>query len=286
MMQKGFGAAKKVMMVGIDGMDPLYTRKLLAEGKLPNFQKFLARGTTTKDMGMMGVLPAYTPPSWCTLATGAWPGTHGITDFWNHKRGDELSKLSLGFNSTLCKVDYAWDTFAEEGKKVIVYGWPTSWPPRNSNTIMIDSSGVHPFLANKVDYEKFIDCRAGDFPVQFIPHDNNDSGAECFVTEDIQELEFKPTMPAERNQIIGEKGGEDDNIGGKYDLVKAPIKPSSGWANAPANAMETVIVVNTGRTRRYVLIMTAHTTIGCSSIKIKNRKCYWAKLRLATGWTM
>ena len=254
MMQKGFGAAKKVMMVGIDGMDPLYTRKLLAEGKLPNFQKFLARGTTTKDMGMMGVLPAYTPPSWCTLATGAWPGTHGITDFWNHKRGDELSKLSLGFNSTLCKVDYAWDTFAEEGKKVIVYGWPTSWPPRNPNTIMIDGSGVHPFLANKVDYEKFIDCQAGDFPLQFIPHDNNDSGAECFVTEDIQELEFKPTMPAERNQIIGNEGGEDDNIGGKYDLVKAPIKPSSGWANAPANAMETVIVINTGRTRRYVLI--------------------------------
>lgn len=34
-MQKGYGAAKKVMMLGIDGMDPLYTKKLLAEGKLP-----------------------------------------------------------------------------------------------------------------------------------------------------------------------------------------------------------------------------------------------------------
>lgn len=40
MMQKGYGAAKKVMMVGIDGMDPLYTKKLLAAGKLPNFQNF------------------------------------------------------------------------------------------------------------------------------------------------------------------------------------------------------------------------------------------------------
>ena len=137
--QKGYGVADKVLMIGIDGMDPLYTKKLLQQGKLPNIAEFIKRGTTTKDIGMMGVLPAYTPPSWCTLATGAWPGTPGITDFWNHKSGDPLNKLSLGFNSNLCKVDYAWDTFAKAGKKVIVYGWPTSWPPRDTeNTIMVD----------------------------------------------------------------------------------------------------------------------------------------------------
>lgn len=255
-MQKGYGAAKKVMMLGIDGMDPLYTKKLLAEGKLPNIETFLKRGTTTKDMGMMGVLPAYTPPSWCTLATGAWPGTHGITDFWNHKIGDPLNKLSLGFNSNLCKVDYAWDTFAAAGKKTIVYGWPTSWPPRSTeNLTMVDGSGVHPFLAGKVDFEKIIECTEGDFPAQFIDHDNNDSGNECFVTEEVQDLEFKPRMPGERTEIIGETGGEDDNIAPKHDIVKAPIKPATGWANAPAGAKETVILINSGRTRRPVLIL-------------------------------
>ena len=255
MMQRGYGAAKRVMMVGIDGMDPLYTRKLLAEGKLPNIQKFLDRGTTTKDMGMMGVLPAYTPPSWCTLATGAWPGTHGITDFWNHKRGDALNKLSLGFNSALCKVPYAWDTFAANGKKCLVYGWPTSWPPRSAdNILMVDGSGIHPFLANKVDYEKFIECRKGDFPVKIVPHDNNDSGAECFVTEEVADLEFKPVMPMQTAQLIGEAGGEDDNISGKYDWIQAPIKPATGWAKAPAGALESVIVINTGRSRRHLLI--------------------------------
>lgn len=92
---------------------------------------------------------------------------------------------------------------------------------------MIDGSGVHPFLANKVDYEKFIECQKGDFPVKIVPHDNNDSGAECFVTEEVDELEFKPIMPGERTQIIGETGGEGDNIGGKYDWIQAPIKPAS-----------------------------------------------------------
>ena len=155
-MQKGYGVAQKVLMIGIDGMDPIYTKKLLDAGKLPNISKFLQQGTTTKNLGMMGVLPAYTPPSWCTLATGAWPGTHGITCFWNHKVGDPLNKLTLGFNSNLCKVDYIWDAFAQQGKKTIVYGWPTSWPPRDTeNTIMVDGSGIHPFLSSETDFEKW-----------------------------------------------------------------------------------------------------------------------------------
>lgn len=255
-MQKGYGIADKAIMIGIDGMDPLYTKQLLAEGKLPHIAEFVKRGTTTKDMGMMGVLPAYTPPSWCTLATGAWPGTHGITDFWTHTAGDELSKLRLGFNSELCKVEYAWDKAAEQGKNVLVYGWPTSWPPRSTeNLTMVDGSGVHPLLASKVDYEKIIDCKEGDFPLQFIDHDNNDSGAECFVTEEVDDLEFKPRMPSESNNLIDDKGGEDDNIGGKFDQVISPIKPATGWADAPADAKEVTILINTGRTRRQLLIL-------------------------------
>lgn len=255
-MNNSYNAAKRVVMVGIDGMDPLYTKQLIKEGKLPHIEEFLKRGTTTKDMGMMGVLPAYTPPSWCTLATGAWPGTHGITDFWNHKSGDELSKLSLGFNSKLCKVEYAWDKVAEAGDKVIVYGWPTSWPPRTKeNMMMVDGSGVHPFLLNKVDYEKIITCSEDAVSVRFISHENNDAGAECFVTEEVEDLEFKPIMPSDIDNVIQGSGGEDTHIGAKYDKVFAPIKPASGWANAPADAKETVIVINTGRTRRPMLIL-------------------------------
>ena len=120
---------------------------------------------------------------------------------------------------------------------------------------MVDGSGIHPFLAGEFDYEKIIECTEGDFPAKFISHDNNDSGSECFVTEEVQDLEFKPRMPGERTAIIGETGGEDDNIKPKYDVVKTPIKPAKGWANAPENAKETVILINSGRTRRPVLIL-------------------------------
>lgn len=257
-MQKGFGAANKVLMVGIDGMDPIYTQKLLDEGKLPNIENFLKRGTTTKNLGMMGVLPTYTPPSWCTLATGAWPGTHGITCFWTHTAGDPLSKLSLGFNSKLCKVDYIWDAFAAQGKKSIVYGWPTSWPPRDTeNTIMIDGSGIHPFLSSEVDFEKVIECKESEKTVRFISHADNASGAECFVTETIEEHEFQPIsfMASEMDNVIGSEGSERDNFDCRLDQVFAPIKPATGWANAPENAKESVYLVNAGVERRYILIL-------------------------------
>lgn len=168
-MQKRLWRSKQSDDVGYRWYGPIVYQKISAEGKLPNIEKFLKRGTTTKDLGMMGVLPAYTPPSWCTLATGAWPGTHGITDFWNHKSGDPLNKLSLGFNSNLCKVDYAWDTFAAAGKKLSYSAGLLPGRQKAPKILLwIDGSGVHPFLAGKVDFEKIIECTEGDFPAQFM----------------------------------------------------------------------------------------------------------------------
>ena len=252
-MSKGYGVTNKVIMIGIDGMDPLYTQGLLSQGKLPNIKKFIERGTTTKDLGMMGALPAYTPPCWCSLATGAWPGTHGITDFWNHKSGDSLSKLTIGFNSNLCQTEYIWDVFAKNGKKAIVFGWPTAWPPTNEDSIYVDGSGIHPFLTEQVDYEKFFEFNEGDFPYHIVPHDYDDSGADCFVTEEVQEKEFQLHKTS---GIVTEDNSEDQNIGGEnYDLITGPIKNANGWANAPEGAKEALLTINSGTLRRYILIL-------------------------------
>ena len=283
-MQNGYGVAQKVMMIGIDGMDPLYTKTLLAQGKLPNIKKFLERGTTSRDMGMMGALPAYTPPAWCSMATGAWPGTHGITDFWNHKSGEPLNKLTIGFNSSLCKAEYIWDAFARGGKKSIVFGWPTAWPPTNNQSIVVDGSGIHPFLAENVDFEKVIECTAGDFPIKLIDHEDNSSGADCFVTEEVKEKDFR--FQVTTGIVIPGESGEDVNIGGKHDVVKTPIKAASGWANAPQGAKEAVFLVNSGLERRHCLIV-ADDGVNYNRIKIYASKKQKELLGEATvgNWT-
>ena len=73
----------KVMILGIDGMDPRFTKKLVEEGKLPHIKAYIERGSAREDLAMLGGTPTITPPMWTTLATGATPATHGITCFWN-----------------------------------------------------------------------------------------------------------------------------------------------------------------------------------------------------------
>ncbi|MGH2354678.1 MAG: alkaline phosphatase family protein [Chloroflexota bacterium] len=48
----------------------------------------MADGTTNEAMPC---LPCYTPSNWATLATGAWPGTHGATNWYDGRPPIHLS---------------------------------------------------------------------------------------------------------------------------------------------------------------------------------------------------
>lgn len=252
-MDKTYGKAKKVMMIGIDGYDPVYAKPLLDNGKLPNIAKFLSKGVTTQDGAMVGAMPNYTPPNWCSMATGVWPGTHGITDFWNHTTGDDLDKLSIGFDSNKCHAEYIHDAFAREGKKSIVVGWPTTWPPTNEHTILVDGSGIHPFLTECIDYEKFYDCVAGDFEPVLISHKANDSGADCFVTEDNLDKNFELEYAADKTDSSLDL--DESAHAGAVDRIKSAIKDAKGWAKDVGKAKETVLLINNGLERRYALLI-------------------------------
>jgi len=45
-MLRNKGLSEKVLLLGIDGMDPRFSRKMVDEGKMPNLQKFLKKGET------------------------------------------------------------------------------------------------------------------------------------------------------------------------------------------------------------------------------------------------
>ncbi|MDF2568025.1 MAG: phosphonoacetate hydrolase, partial [Oscillospiraceae bacterium] len=114
-MANGFNTSKKTIMLGLDGADPMLIAKYINEGKLPNIKRVIEGGVSTPDYSMQGVLPAITPPNWATLATGAWPNTHGVTCFWNHTLGNELDVMDYGFNSELVKAETIWEAFTRAG---------------------------------------------------------------------------------------------------------------------------------------------------------------------------
>ena len=73
--------ADKILMLGVDGLDPRLTRKYVDQGKLPNIAEYIKRGACRKDLMLLGGHPTVTPPMWTTLACGCYANVHGITGF-------------------------------------------------------------------------------------------------------------------------------------------------------------------------------------------------------------
>ncbi len=69
---------KKVIFLGFDGLDPVITEKLIAEGKLPNLARLRDQGSYHR---LRTTFPALSPVAWSTFATGVNPAKHNIFDF-------------------------------------------------------------------------------------------------------------------------------------------------------------------------------------------------------------
>jgi predicted AlkP superfamily phosphohydrolase/phosphomutase len=71
-------ASKKLIVIGIDGMDPRLCESLMKAGKLPNLDKFRTKGGFS-DLATS--VPPQSPVAWANFINGAGPGSHGIFDF-------------------------------------------------------------------------------------------------------------------------------------------------------------------------------------------------------------
>jgi len=71
-------SAKRVVIVGLDGMDPGLATRFMQEGRLPNFQRLAERGVF-RPLDTSN--PSLSPIAWSTFSTGTDPSRHGIYDF-------------------------------------------------------------------------------------------------------------------------------------------------------------------------------------------------------------
>lgn len=113
-MLRNRGLTEKVMILGVDGMDPRFTRRMLREGKMPNTQKLIDAGACREDLMLLGANPTITPPLWATLATGAYPMTHGIFDY--AISGDPHKEITIdAFSSAFMTAEPIFNVTAKEG---------------------------------------------------------------------------------------------------------------------------------------------------------------------------
>jgi predicted AlkP superfamily phosphohydrolase/phosphomutase len=69
---------KRVVVLGLDGLDHGLTERMLAEGKLPNLARLRQQGCFR---ALASTLPPISPVAWSTFQTGVNPGKHNIFDF-------------------------------------------------------------------------------------------------------------------------------------------------------------------------------------------------------------
>lgn len=264
---------KKVLVLGVDGMDPRLTSKYIKEGKMPNTKKILEAGAARADLTMLGGAPTVTPPMWTTLATGAYANTHGITGFF--RCGDDIDRIAYNLDSRNCKAEQVWNVTAEAGYKTLVFHWPgSSWPPSSNseNLLVIDGAAPGPVGVGTmgVEQESLITASETFKNVTFLGKKPSDATAACVITDmDSDSLRADDDEPFDitGNKDAGANGESfrrpmwkesqlsTEATEGGLARAQSPIKPATGWADAPADAKEFTILLSQGYVRRPCLIL-------------------------------
>lgn len=261
--------SEKILCLGIDGMDPRLTRKFVDEGKMPNVKKLIEHGSCRHDLAMVGAMPTVTPPMWTTLATGAYPGTHGITCFY--RASEDLDRIAYNFDSRLCKAEQLWNVFAEAGKKTLVWHWPgSSWPPSSDspNLYVVDgtSPGSVAMAAGMVETEFILGASVQIKEATFLPKSASTAVAPCVVKDlDMDDLKDDGAQSVGLHEgthgndmrviVLSEADGQGGSPDIPVDVQQSPIVDANGWANAPEDAKEFVMLLAGGLLRRPCLIL-------------------------------
>lgn len=263
--------ADKVMVLGVDGLDPRFARKLMDEGKMPNFVKLAARGAQRHDLVLLGSNPTVTPPQWTTLAVGCNPNVHSITQFFRHDPNN-FETILYNIDSRACKAEPIWNCTAEAGYKTLVFHWPGSaWPPTSDNPNLMVVDGTAPGAVGMgvmhIEDEIIFGASETETITTFVPRAVTDGTEPCVVSGlDLdsndgvakQEQVVPSGTAAASSILLDYTEGFGMDIGGynkPLDVAKSPIKLATGWANAPEDAKEFSLVASGGLVRRPGLVL-------------------------------
>ena len=81
----------RLVIVGLDGQDPVLTERFMAEGLLPTFQTLAESGSYRR---LTTTFPSVSPVAWSSFSTGTQPGRHNIFDFLGRDPRTYLPVLS------------------------------------------------------------------------------------------------------------------------------------------------------------------------------------------------
>ena len=171
----GGGNGRRVVVLGIDGMDPGYLQRFIDEGRLPNFARLAAEGSFAR---LETSMPPLSPVAWSNFITGMDPGGHGVFDFL-HREAATIAMYpptyrvlpagrSLRFGSwelpltgggvELVRRGHAlWEILEDAGVPTTIYRMPMNFPPVEAGGQSLSGMGTPDVLGTSGTYALYAD---------------------------------------------------------------------------------------------------------------------------------
>ncbi len=143
---------KRVILLGMDGLDPKIVTQLIQEGSLPNLKKLSELGTF-KNLATSN--PAQSPVAWASIATGRNPGHHGIFDFLNRRISDYMPALAIlkmnpknifakreAMFLPVMQGNAFWDYTSDNNIPSTILKWPMTFQPKQNQARLFSGLGV------------------------------------------------------------------------------------------------------------------------------------------------
>lgn len=169
----GKNVARKLVVLGLDGLDPRVVRDLMEQGRLPNMEALARKGCFTE---LATTTPAISPTAWSSFMVGADASWHGVYDFvgWDpdsclprlssHDIGQPDRRWKIGPYSIplskspvrlLRKGTPFWHTLACSGLEVTVLRVPITFPPEPFKGRLLSGMCVPDLMGTQGTYTCF-----------------------------------------------------------------------------------------------------------------------------------
>lgn len=192
------GEAKRVILLGFDGMDYELSSRLMAEGRLPNLSRLAEMGGFS---ALETAVPPQSPVAWSNFITGMDSGGHGIYDFV-HRRPETMMpylstsetrdpdkywkigswQIPLGEAEVelLRRGQPFWEVLEDHGVESTIIRMPANFPPSGTATRelsgmgtpdLVGTSGTFSFYSSELFAFEGEDISGGNV-YEVYPYDN------------------------------------------------------------------------------------------------------------------
>ena len=159
--QGGPMLSKRVVVFGVDGLDPEMLQERIDRGIMPNFARLQGQGATLQSLQTSW--PPQSPVAWSNFISGVNPGKHGLYDFIHVNRDNYSIESSMvetddvGMSLSLFGYDLPltggesrstrqfpafWEVMSEEGIPVYVHRMPAAYPLTESEAVVFPDMGT------------------------------------------------------------------------------------------------------------------------------------------------